>query len=142
MKGTNKHTDGYLICFDTHRFLSLSENKCMWTHNIDSLLIAKDICDSKNLSVKFVCVYVCSFHLEMSSFFQNEFPLSFLIFVLIFIQLTQCMLLFPGECKPELNSLLQIVRYIEASHVLQGLIHQFLVLWLGSGGSHHYISHL
>ena len=57
MKGTHKHTDASLICFNNHRCLSQSEeSKFMYVY---SLLIEKDICDSLNVSVKLPCVYMC-----------------------------------------------------------------------------------
>ncbi|PSN29810.1 hypothetical protein C0J52_27113 [Blattella germanica] len=51
-------------------------------------------------------------------------------------------LLFPSECEPELDTLLQIMRHVQAPHVLQGLVHKFFVLRLGSCSSHHYVPHL
>ena len=43
---------------------------------IYSLLIERDICDHWNISIK-LCVFVCAFPLEISSFFSKSFPFLF-----------------------------------------------------------------
>ena len=57
--------------FDDHRCLSQSEE------NVYYLLIKKDICDNQN-----ICVLVCAFPPEISSFFGKRFPFLFPFFVL------------------------------------------------------------
>ena len=86
MKGTHKHTEAELICFDNHRCISQSEeSKCMWTHGKDG---TKDLFWSWKTSVIVEIsqlsfhVFVCVFPPEISSFFGKSFPFLFPFFVL------------------------------------------------------------
>ena len=70
-ESTQKHTETYSKYFDGYRHLSQSEeNECMWTHATDgdALLIEKDICDHQNISIKFLCVYVCLSYGDLFNF--------------------------------------------------------------------------
>ena len=82
------------------RYIStITVHKCLWTHgnddsifycdftNIFFLLIEKDICDCQDVSVKFLCVYVCLLSKYLFIFFRQDFPLYFPIFVLLSVSL-------------------------------------------------------
>ena len=84
MKGTHKHMETSLKCFDNHRCLSQAERKCIWTHGKevprDCHFWSRTICDCWNISLKLLCVCVC-----LSSrylFIISVLPLTSPIFVL------------------------------------------------------------
>ena len=91
-KGTHKHMETYLIYFDNHRCLSLSEkSKCMWTHGKDGTTWARCAIFTMCLQIFTLFwlrktsvvveiyqisfrVFVCAFHPEISLFFGKNFP--------------------------------------------------------------------
>ena len=60
----------YLACIS----VTWCHNYCVCT-NVYSLLIDKDLCDSQNITIKFLCALlsICALHPETSSFF-SKFP--------------------------------------------------------------------
>ena len=71
------------LCLDTVMWRHLF---CVFAY-IYSLLIEKDICDCRNISVKFLCVYVCLLSGDLFIFFSKSFLFLFLFLCLKIIYL-------------------------------------------------------
>jgi hypothetical protein len=80
----NTLKDGVNICEHTKRWCHVIPSSSVFTY-IYPLLIEKDICDCGNVSVK-LRVFICAFHLAISSFFFKSFLFLFLfLYYLYFV---------------------------------------------------------